>query len=260
MKKNKETFINELIKELKVPYQLNVKISGEIVDLVLPSRTRALIIAKIIEPMDKREWNLITGVNRDIEEILRIDEFFERVKNSPRPLVCTCIVMKMSKYIEEILSKVNYVDEILWGSPKAIANRLNKIATTPWYPTFIISRLRDREILGLAPLGRYIKEDKVYLEPNARGFIGIEPLTGKVYVSNFSAIIKMILNINEISIDRIKVKEIEELVKDIDEEIIVRWSKENPEEAKLLVNELKQRGKKLSIVSELINLLDSLDL
>jgi len=233
----------EIASKLGLPYEVSARIGTEIVNIAIPSGRRGLVVIEIISSELRGGWGRgILGTDEEVaEKIIEMDEKFERIKRLKGPIACVGVIEELDERLVDFLEEVAYADEILFYGVDDISGKVREIATDPWYPTFVITRVRGIEILGIAPLGTYLKDGKLRREPRARGLIGIDPITENTIVINIETIINMMVRATKIELREVKRKELIELLRDPHVRQDVRkWSVERPEEVKRLLSEVRQ--------------------
>ncbi|HHC18948.1 MAG TPA: hypothetical protein ENK81_00895 [Euryarchaeota archaeon] len=234
--------INKIVKELNAPYEINVGLHriGEdvIFDLVIPSSRKPLVVVKVIteEKIDSAPA-IFYGISSASALAITVDDVFEKMKERDMDVVCICITEP--KLIGELSDKMIFFDEVLHDDPDEVARFLNEVIHNPYYPIFSIVRYRSSTILALRPLGRYLSNKRIIQEPKARGFIGIDPLSDKVYVRNIDSILMMIAKGVYLTHNKVKLSELRELL-----------SSETPVERPSWITSLKEDKVSLKLLIE----------
>jgi len=207
--------INEIVNELNAPYEINVRLhrisENVIFDLVIPSSRRPLVVVKVItEEKINTAPAILYGFSGVSTLAITVDDAFEKMKERDMDVACICITEP--KLIDELSDKMIFFDEVLHDDPDKVAKFLNEVICNPYYPLFSVIRYRSSTILALRPLGRYLSNERIIQEPKARGFIGIDPLSDKVYVRNIDSTLMMIAKGVYLTHNKVKLSELRELL------------------------------------------------
>ncbi len=239
--------VHEISARLRIPHEVRVRIPTleYPLDIAVPSARRIMIAVKLIGP-PQREGTAVFPFGRKrllAQMVMMVDEMFEELKGLREPVVCIAVPESADSEMLHLLEELAYVDEIVYPDACRVAQLIEKIASNPWYPTFIVMRHAGRELLGLAPLGRMIEKGRIKRETRAKGFIVIDPVTEEVYLRDIYSVLRMIVEAVNLPVSDVKLRELRFLLNSRGVYVKLRgWIKElvgrDKEELRVLLREL----------------------